>query len=94
MPSLVTALCTEGSSDTRFLAPVIQRTAEKIIAQYGQRVVDILEPSIVPKQQGSREECIFSASRYAFGYHILIVHSDADDRTSDRAKTRAYSTRI
>ena len=86
MSVLVVALYAEGSTDDRFLSPIIQRTAESIIAQYGQNVVDVLEPVIVPSQPHQhREECIFSAACYAHGYHALIVHSDADDRTPDRA---------
>lgn len=86
MSVLVVALYAEGSTDNRFLSPIIQRTAERIIAQDGQGFVDVSEPMIVPKQQGRRrEECILSAACYAHGYHALIVHSDADDRTPDRA---------
>jgi hypothetical protein len=86
MSVLVVALYAEGSTDDRFLPPIIQRTAESIIAQYGQNVVDVLEPVIVPSQPHQhREECILSAACYAHGYHALIVHSDADDRTPDRA---------
>lgn len=85
MTVLVLALYAEGPSDTRFLPPIIYRTSESIINQVGQRVVDISEPIIVPKKQGSREECIFEASRYASGCHALVVHSDADHRTPDRA---------
>ena len=39
MSVLVVALYAEGSTDDRFLPPIIQRTAERIIAQYGQNIV-------------------------------------------------------
>lgn len=86
MSVLVLALYAEGSTDDRFLPPIIQRTAERIITQYGQDFVDVSEPIIVPKQQDRRrEDGILSAARHVYDYHALIVHSDADDRTPDRA---------
>ena len=86
MKMLILALYPESSTDARFLPPITQRTAERIIAQYGENVVDVLEPVIVPSQSHQhREECILSAACYAHGYHALIVHADADGRTPDRA---------
>jgi hypothetical protein len=49
MSVLVVALYAEGSTDNRFLPPIIQRTAERIIAQDGQGLVDVSEPMIMPK---------------------------------------------
>jgi Domain of unknown function (DUF4276) len=87
--SLVLALFAEGASDNRFLPPIILRTAEELIAKYGQDTVDVLEPVIVPKPRDEhRHDCILAAARYACGYHALVVHSDADDRTSERAKAQ------
>lgn len=87
MTALVLALYAEGASDNRFLPPIIRRTAEKLIALYGQRTVDVFEPVIVPRQQESTHAaCILQAANYAHGYHALIVHADADDRTPDSAK--------
>jgi hypothetical protein len=89
MKALVLALYAEGPTDTRFLPPIIQRTAERIIAQYGQDIIDVLEPVIVAKQQAKRrEECILGAAREACGYHALIVHSDADHRLPDLARSQ------
>jgi hypothetical protein len=86
MKMLLLALYAEGSTDARFLPPIIRRTAEKIIAQHGQGFADVSEPMIVPKQQDRRrEDGILSAAYHVYGYHVLIVHSDADDRTPDRA---------
>ncbi len=85
MAVLVLALYAEGTSDARFLPPIIQRTAESLLNLYGQRVVDILDPIIIPTKQGLREECILAASQDAHGCHILVVHSDADYRTPERA---------
>ena len=86
MNVLVLALYAEGSTDNRFLPPIIQRTAERIITEYGQDLVDVSELVIVPKQQCQhREECILNAARHVHHCHALIVHSDADGRTLDRA---------
>ncbi|HZO71055.1 MAG TPA: DUF4276 family protein [Ktedonobacteraceae bacterium] len=88
MATLVLALYAEGPSDNRFLPPIIQRTAERLIVLYGQRTVDVLEPVIVPRQKGlSCDTGILNAARHACGYHALIVHADADDETSYSAKT-------
>lgn len=89
MTTLVLAFYGEGSSDNRFLPPIIQRTAERLIARHGQRTIDVLEPVIVPKQQESAHAtCILKAANYAHGYHALIVHADADGRTSEVARTQ------
>ncbi len=86
MRTLVIALYAEGVTDNRFLPPLIQRTAERILAQYGYDFTDVLDPIIVPKQQGRRQDCILKAAHFAYGYHILIVHSDADDNTQEPAR--------
>jgi hypothetical protein len=86
MNVLVLVLYAEGSTDNHFLPPIIQRTAERIIAKYGQDLVDVSELVIVPRQQNQRrEECILSAARHVCHCHALIVHSDADGRTPERA---------
>lgn len=85
MEVLVLALYAEGSSDTRFLPPIIQRTAENIINLYGERIVDVSDPIVISKKQGRQEDCILQASKEASDYHALIVHADADNRTTERA---------
>lgn len=85
---LLLALYAEGPSDNRFLPPIIQGTAQDITAQHGP--IDVLDLTIISKKQGTREECILRAAREACGCHALIVHSDADDGTPDRA----YEERI
>src|SRR6266581_1532146 len=88
MKMLLLALYAEDSTDARFLPPIIRRTAERIITQHGQDLVDVSESMIVPKQQDRRrEDAILSVAYHVYGYHALIVHSDADDRTPDRADT-------
>ncbi len=80
---LLLALYAEGPSDTRFLPIIIQRTARSITGQH--RSIDVLDLTIISKKQGACEECILHAARDAYGCHALIVHSDADDKTSVRA---------
>ena len=81
---LLLALYAEGPSDTRFLPLIIQRVARSITAPH--RLVGVLDLTIISKKQGIREECIVFAARDAYGCHALIVHSDADDKSSERAR--------
>lgn len=85
MTVLVLGLYAEGSTDTRFLSPLIQRTAEKILGQYGLKVVDVADPIIIPKKQGRQEKSILQAALDAYGFHALLVHADADYGTRERA---------
>ena len=85
MTVLVLGLYAEGSTDTRFLSPLIQRTAEKILGQYGLKVVDVADPIIIPKKRGRQEENILQAALDAYGFHALLVHADADYGTRERA---------
>src|SRR5579864_7017666 len=85
---LLLALYAEGPSDMRFLPQIIRGTAQDITGQY--RPVEVLDLTIISKKRGTREECILHAARDAYGCHALIVHSDADDGTPDRA----YKERI
>lgn len=91
MTTLVTALYAEGRSDERFLPRIIQRTATNLLSQHSQRVIDVLEPTLLrPDESGSRSDMILSVARKAAGYHILFVHADADAPT----RNRAYAERI
>ncbi len=91
MTTLVTALFAEGRSDERFLPRIIQRTAADLLSQHSQRVIDVLEPTLLrPDESGSRSDSILSVARKAAGYHILFVHADADAPT----RNRAYAERI
>lgn len=86
MITLVLALMAEGPTDERFLPIIIQRTAEKILRERSRFVVDVLEPidlrkEIRPGTYKNQAERILLAAQHAAGYHALIVHVDADDRT-------------
>jgi hypothetical protein len=90
MGVLVLALYVEGPSDAHFLPAIIQRTAKNLIDQYRQDI-DVSEPIVISiEKQRKREDCILNAAKEACGFHALIVHSDADDKTPDRA----YKERI
>jgi hypothetical protein len=89
MRSLVLALYAEGPTDERFLSIIIQRTAEGLLLRLGQTVVDVLTPIILrPKfthTLTSRAESILDVAQQAYGYHALIIHTDADHSTSEWA---------
>lgn len=87
MSILSLAVFAEGRSDERFLPIIIQRTAEKIIAKRGHDTTDVLEPQVVPKPKDAngRDQCILAVARQTSGYHALIIHADADQRTAERA---------
>ena len=85
MNTLVIGLYTEGETDERFLLNLIPRILEKIIEER-EASLDIfpLFPIKVPKN-GDRAKEIMLAAQSAEGYAILIVHSDADAETDERA---------
>src|SRR5713226_4980392 len=86
MKRLVLALYAEGPTDVRFLPPVIQRTTEQLLRRYEKRSINVATVSI-PRitDFSNRDECILEAARKAASCNILIVHSDADHPTRERA---------
>ena len=89
MTALVLALYAEGRTDERFLPIIIQRTAEDILLRRGRRTIDVLEPTPIngdiDHQVERRKDRIVEAARRALGFHVLIVHADADHPTPERA---------
>jgi hypothetical protein len=89
MTVLVSALYAEGRTDERFLPVIIRRTVEQILIQRGRTTVDVLEPIVLNHTIGRdfprRDERILEAARRSHGFHVLIVHADADHPTPDRA---------
>ncbi|SRR5260370_23723403 len=87
MRVLVLGLYAEGSTDHDFLPPVIQKTAERILAQHEQCEVEALVFPIEPSKSVKKDHAkgILQAARDSFGYHALIVHADADDPTPEKA---------
>ena len=73
------ALLEEGSTDNRFLSSIAQRTASRILNLKSKSVVDVPEPQIVSsRDKGSQEDRILWAAQDSHGYHLLLVHADAD----------------
>ncbi len=88
MKVLVLGLFVEGSTDYDFLPPVIRRTTEQILAQHGQSGIyeaSVLVIQLTTNQKKDRAESILQTAYDAYGYHALIVHSDADDPEPDKA---------
>ncbi len=89
MKSLVTGVYAEqeGATERRFLPILVRRTLEYCLLQYGATNVDILDPIWVRlhSQPNYLEQRISEAARQCSGYHILMVHADADARTADTA---------
>ncbi len=58
----------------------------KLLNEFSQRSVDVLEPIILDAQpKSARSENILLVARQARGYHLLFVHADADARLPARA---------
>ncbi len=92
MQTLVLALLTEGPTDKRFLPGVIQRTVQYLVAERGCTVIDVQEPmpvDISPQIQGQAQR-ILEAARQTEGYHALIIHTDADHHSAERALNERF----
>ncbi len=86
MTALVSALYAEGRTDERFLPVLLQRSVTDWLARHASRVVDVLEPIVVDSTiEGTRAERIQAIVQQVSGYHLLFVHADADDDSSQRA---------
>lgn len=87
MLKLALALYAEGSTDDDFLPLIIQRTAQVVLTHYEQHKMQVLpiETIGLNEKQPTRAECILQAAILANRYHALIVHSDADHPSRDRA---------
>jgi hypothetical protein len=88
MKVLVLGLFVEGSTDYDFVPPVIRRTTEQILAQHDQSGIyeaSVLIIQLTTNQKKDRAESILQAACDAYGYHALIVHSDADDPEPSKA---------
>lgn len=87
MMSLTLALYAEGNSDDRFLTHIVQRTSKRILAEYRQSNVGVapVVPITLFEKAPTREESILRAAKQATGYQALIVHSDADHPSYEKA---------
>jgi hypothetical protein len=89
MRILLMWLYAEGPTDERFLPVLIRRAAAGILRRSGTGPVEVPLPTIVsPEPLGDaerREDRILRAAKEASDAHLLVVHSDADDRSRQRA---------
>jgi len=84
--TLSLALYCEGNTDKHFLPKIIERTAEKIILSTARNYVDILPVTIKDVEKQEQGKDILQAAVQAYGYDVLIVHKDADNRTYEETK--------
>lgn len=95
---LALALFVEGgSSDSEFLATVVQRTAQQIINQYGRGDIEVPERlSVVSRAQykgisSEEPEQFLEAAREFIHYHVLIFHKDADSFDRNNSLQRNFA---
>src|SRR5260370_38939858 len=88
MSDVILGLYAEGSTDYDFLPSVIRRTTEQLLMQHDRNEMDatVLVIQLTKGQEEGRVESIFQTARNAYGYHALIVHSDAHYPRPDKAK--------
>jgi hypothetical protein len=87
MMRLALALYAEGNTDNHFLPLIIRRTSRKILAEHEQSHMNVapIEPIKLTEKKHTRDENILQAARQAVRYQALIVHSDADYPSPERA---------
>lgn len=80
---LTIGLFAEGTTDERFLPPIIRQTFAEVLTELA--LDDVLVPDpVVVKGQGDDypAKTLDAAQRaYTFGLRVLVVHRDADDPT-------------
>jgi hypothetical protein len=86
MNTLVISLLPEGATDIRFLSNIIIRTAFDILIEKAEGQIDVSDLIILNNsKKNGRDNQILQAAKDSYGYHILIVHSDADDNSDKEA---------
>jgi Domain of unknown function (DUF4276) len=90
MGTLSLALYCEGSTDEQFIPPVAMETARRVLAKHKCSDIEVLSIRLIRVKKKSRPEAILQAAREAYGYHALLIHSDADSPTPDKAKRERY----
>lgn len=87
-------LFTEGTTDTRFLKPIMERTLENILTAECKGNFDFtIEEITITKTDKKFVEWVLEASKKGiadFGMTFLCVHTDADAKT----KNNSYDTKI
>lgn len=89
MKQLVIAFYGEGASDEKFLPPLIQRTVEHLILRH-KGYAEVLPPAVlngqkIRSQHRDQVQRLVRAAQEAHGFHLLIIHTDADSSTTDKA---------
>ena len=95
MSKLVLGLYVEGSTDRRFLQPVIERIATEILAKNGRgdvwddTIILPIEPIVRKRESQARK--ILAAATEACGCYLLIIHTDADGPTAAEARKDRFN---
>lgn len=91
---LTIAMYLEGPTDERYLPVVVERTASRVLSEQANQPVDIIPPTVLhpdtKTSQSDRVSSMISVAKQAIGYHLLIVHADADAPTRDDALRERY----
>jgi len=85
MAQLVMALVVEGSTDARFLDVIAERTALQILDEHNPSVVEVLPVQRLHPKAETQAQRVLAAARAAYGYHLLLLHADADAPSRDAA---------
>lgn len=90
MSRLSLALYCEGSTDNRFLPPIIVKTARNILDEHYLKHIAVSAPGLIEVKRKKRPESILQAAYEAYGYDVLIVHADADYPDPNRARAQRF----
>lgn len=90
MDTLSLALYCEGSTDSRFLRPIIRETSTQVLLANDRSDVEVLSVEIMLREVKEQREAILAAARKARDYHALIIHADADDPQPYKARSERY----
>ena len=90
MGTLSLALYCEGSTDSRFLSPIIRETSTQILLANDRGDVDVLAIGIMVREARDQQEAILAAARKARNYDALIIHADADDPEPHKARSERF----
>lgn len=91
-PTLIVALFAEGNTDERFLPVIIERTLESLLRRYERKFTEVVSPYIIKPSRPYRDNAdrILALAEESCGYHMLIIHADADHPTAERALNERF----
>lgn len=94
MFEVTVAIYAEGSTDNRFLPVIIQRTCTAMLIRHDRFNIDVLFPQIIyidkTKVDSKLDQCILDAARQAYGYHLLVIHTDGDSGNYQQARNERF----